>query len=184
MLINDVLDLAKIEAGSLHFRDEIVDVRALVRDCARLMEPRASAGELTIETEVAPDAPDVRADPRAMKQIVLNLVSNAIKFTPTGGTVTIFARGEKDGALSLGVRDTGIGIAESDHARVFENFGQGRHDVTHAEKGTGLGLPIVKGLTEAHGGKVALESKIGSGTCVTIRLPAERVIAPALRNAS
>jgi len=101
-------------------------------------------------------------------------LSNAVKFTPKGGMVTCFARVESDGRIALGVRDTGIGIAEADRALVFQKFGQGRHDIVSADRGTGLGLPIVKGLVEAHGGAIALESEITRGTTVTVRFPAAR----------
>jgi signal transduction histidine kinase len=109
-----------------------------------------------------------------MKQILLNLLSNAVKFTPQGGLVTVFVRTEANGGIALGVSDTGVGIAPEDQQRVFQNFGQGRHDVVTADKGTGLGLPIVKGLVEAHDGRIALESEIGEGTTVTVHLPARR----------
>jgi len=107
---------------------------------------------------------------------MLNLVSNALKFTPDGGSVRVFARIEQSGAIALGVADTGVGIPLEDQARVFENFGQGRHDAVHADKGTGLGLPIVKGLAGAHGGRVELQSETGKGTCVTVVLPSERIV--------
>ena len=114
---------------------------------------------------------------------MLNLLSNALKFTPAGGTVTAFATETADGGVDFGVRDTGVGIAPEDQARVFENFGQGRHDVVTADKGTGLGLPIVKGLAEAHGGSVCLVSQVGSGATVTVSLPPSRTL-PQLQLAS
>ena len=117
----------------------------------------------------------MRADTRALKQMLLNIVANAMKFTPAGGKVVVFARQTGTGEMALGVRDTGVGIAPQDQARVFESFGQGRHDAVSADKGTGLGLAIVKGLAEAHGGHVSLESEVGRGTCVTIFLPEDRV---------
>jgi signal transduction histidine kinase len=116
-------------------------------------------------------------DERSIKQVLLNLLSNAVKFTPEHGTVKVFARREKDGGMVLGVSDTGIGIAAEDQAKVFDSFGQGKHDVAIADKGTGLGLTIVKGLAESHGGSVRLESQEGVGTTVTLRLPPARVIA-------
>jgi two-component system cell cycle sensor histidine kinase PleC len=173
-LINDILDLAKIEAGGMQLRTEDLDLGLLIEDSVRLLGAKAQDGGLALRAEVSTDLPVISADERALKQILLNLLSNAVKFTPTGGEVTAFARVEGDGSVVFGVADTGLGIAKEDHARVFENFGQGRHDVTAVDKGTGLGLPIVKGLAEAHGGIVMLESDVGQGTCVTIRLPAER----------
>jgi len=173
-LINDILDLAKIESGGLSLRETNVDLAALIVESARLMAAKAKAGGLTIERDVPANLPMFYADERALKQVLLNLLSNAVKFTQAGGTISVFARIEKDGGLAFGVRDTGLGIAEDDLARVFQSFGQGRHDVVTLDKGTGLGLPIVKGLIEAHGGTVTLESEVGIGTCVTVYLPASR----------
>ncbi len=173
-LINDILDLAKLEAGAMRLRESDFDLAGLIADCAKLMNTKAEDGGLDIACAVQPDLPPVYADERAIKQVLLNLLSNAVKFTPAGGSVQVFARVRDDGGLDFGVRDTGLGIAEEDLPRVFQNFGQGRHDVVTADKGTGLGLPIVKGLVEAHGGTVALQSEAGVGTCVTVRLPASR----------
>ena len=114
-------------------------------------------------------------DERALKQVLLNLLSNAVKFTPAGGTITSFARVTGQGDLEFGVRDTGVGIAAEDLGRAFEKFGQGRHDALSGDKGTGLGLPIVKGLVELHGGAITLESAVDKGTCATITLPAARL---------
>ena len=173
-LINDILDLAKLEAGAMSLRETNVDLAALILDCAKLMGAKALSGGIKIKQNVPPNLPLLYADERAMKQVLLNLLSNAVKFTPANGTVSVFAHMEKDGALTFGVRDTGLGIAEDDLPLVFQSFGQGRHDVVTADKGTGLGLPIVKGLIEAHNGTVTLESKVAVGTCVTVRLPASR----------
>jgi two-component system cell cycle sensor histidine kinase PleC len=173
-LINDILDLAKIEAGGLRLHETDVDLGALIADCVKLMAARAEAGDLAQNTDVPANLPHVYADQRALTQVLLNLLSNAIKFTPPGGRITAFARRTSDG-LAFGVSDTGIGIPEADQARVFEHFGQGRHDVVMADKGTGLGLPIVKGLAEAHGGRVELQSSVADGTTVTIVLPASHL---------
>ncbi|HWA31454.1 MAG TPA: HAMP domain-containing sensor histidine kinase [Rhizomicrobium sp.] len=183
-LINDILDLAKIEAGRLTLQESTIDVRAVVIDCVAMIASRAQAGWVTIAQELPTPCPQLLADERALKQILLNLLSNAVKFTPSGGNVTVSASVQTDGALAFTVADDGMGIAEEDQQRVFENFGQGRHDVTTAEKGTGLGLPIVKGLIEAHGGRVTLHSTAGEGTRVTIVFPASRVLSGAFRAAS
>jgi two-component system cell cycle sensor histidine kinase PleC len=175
-LINDILDLAKIEAGGLKLREREVDIAHLIGDSVPLMEVRARDGQLALRTEIARGLPLVMADERALKQVLLNLLSNAVKFTPPGGSVVCFARVAAGGAFEFGVRDTGVGIAEDDQERVFQNFGQGRHDVVTLDKGTGLGLPIVKGLIEAHGGEITLESHVGEGTTVTARLPTVRII--------
>ncbi|SRR5579885_450768 len=184
-LINDILDLAKIEAGGLMLHEKELDIGTLVSDCVRLIGAKAHAGGLALHVRVEAGLPPVKADERALKQILLNLLSNAVKFTAAGGAVTVFAREDAQGNLLLGVADTGIGIAPEDQDRVFQNFGQGRHDVVTSDKGTGLGLPIVKGLAEAHGGRVILESAPGEGTCVTVLLPAARMGArPPARAAS
>jgi two-component system cell cycle sensor histidine kinase PleC len=174
-LINDVLDLAKIEAGGFELREAEVDLARLIEDAVRLMTPRAQSGGCLLGVDVARNLPLAFADERALKQIVLNLLSNAIKFTPEGGWVSAFARVEPDGGIAFGVADSGIGIAIEDQVRVFKSFGQGRHDVAITDKGTGLGLPIAQGLAQAHGGTIALESEIGTGTRVTVHLPAARV---------
>ncbi|HEX4860640.1 MAG TPA: HAMP domain-containing sensor histidine kinase, partial [Rhizomicrobium sp.] len=160
-LINDLLDLSRIEAGKLQLHCEPVDMESLAAECAAAVEPRALASNLRLVSEVEPRLPPVIADRRALKQILLNLLANAIKFSRSGGCVELFARLTPDGKLAFGVRDDGVGIAAEDHARVFERFGQVRHDIASAEEGTGLGLPIVKGLAEAHGGSVGLESQAG-----------------------
>jgi two-component system cell cycle sensor histidine kinase PleC len=178
-LINDILDLAKIESGSWTLRETDVDLAALIADACTMMAPKADAGGCTLAVEIAPGLPPVNCDARAIRQVLLNLASNAVKFTPGGGRIVLFARQEPSGEIAFGVGDTGVGIASEDQARVFENFGQGRHDVVTADKGTGLGLPIVKGLVEAHDGRIALESQIGEGTTVTVFLPARRAVADA-----
>jgi len=173
-LINDVLDLAKIEAGGLELRETDVNLESLIAETLRMMDAKAIGAGVTLKCETSKDLPAVRADERALKQVLLNLLSNALKFTPLGGEIIAFAFLERDGAAAFGVRDTGVGISEDDQSRVFEKFGQGRHDIVTMEKGTGLGLAIVKGLVAVHGGEVTLVSRVGDGTSVTIRLPNER----------
>jgi two-component system cell cycle sensor histidine kinase PleC len=182
-LVNDILDLARIEAGRIELREAEMDLAKLINATTRLIAARAASANLTLITDVAGDLPLLRADERALRQILINLLSNAVKFTPTGGEIVTFAQVTNSGEILFGVRDTGIGIDPGDHLRVFQSFGQGRHDVAIADKGTGLGLTIVKGLTEAHGGRVELESQPGAGTCVTIRLPVARAL-PRMKQAS
>lgn len=174
-LIDGMLDLAKIDAGKLSLREADVDLRLLIVDAIDREEENARRARITLTSEVARGLPDVYADERGLRQIVANLLSNAMKFTQANGRVTIFAHVEPDGRLALGVADTGIGIAHEDKEHVFERFGRGRHDVTEELKGTGLGLAVVKGFAEAHDGSVVLESQIGSGTRVTVYLPRNRV---------
>ncbi len=182
-LVNDILDLARIEAGRIELHEADMDLARLINATTRLMAARAATAELTLITDVAGDLPLLRADERALRQILINLLSNALKFTPAGGEIVTFARVLNSADVIFGVRDTGVGIDPVDQLRVFQSFGQGRHDVVIADKGTGLGLMIVKGLTEAHDGRVELESRSGEGTSVTIILPAARAL-PRLRRAS
>jgi two-component system cell cycle sensor histidine kinase PleC len=175
-LINDILDLAKIEAGRLTLQETDVDLRLLITDCISLMNIKALNGNVALSTQFTPGLPHVFADDRALRQVIINLLSNAMKFTPPGGKVDVEVDLQSDGTIAIAVSDTGTGIADEDLQRVFENFGQGRHDVVSNDRGTGLGLPIVKGLVAAHGGSIALQSQVGSGTVVTIILPAERAL--------
>jgi signal transduction histidine kinase len=174
-LVNDLLDLSRIEANKVELHDEPIAMDEIIRSCAEVLEPRAVEAGIDVQCRVEQGLPLVNADRRAMLQIILNLLSNAVKFTPAGKRVEIFAQMDTDGGLAFGVRDEGAGIEEGEQARMFERFGQGRHDVTHARKGTGLGLPIVKGLAEAHGGRATMQSRLGQGTCVTVWLPPERL---------
>jgi len=182
-LINDILDLAKIEAGRWQLQEKELSLHAVASDALQQLTWRAQNDHIILENGIDPALEPVFADERSIKQILLNLLSNAVKFTPEDGTVRVFAHRQADGSMLVGVSDTGIGIAAEDQAKVFDSFGQGKHDVAIADKGTGLGLTIVKGLAEAHGGSVRLESQVGIGTTVTLRLPAARVMARKLPQA-
>ena len=174
-LIDDMLDLAKIEGGKLSLRESECDITQLMTDVYEECESKAVVAQLSLVKKVAPGLPRMEADERALRQILANLISNALKFTPAGGCITLFAQMEDDGRLAFGVDDTGIGIAEEDQVQVFERFGRGRHDVTSADKGTGLGLAIVKGFAEAHDADVKLDSALGAGTRVIVLMPVERL---------
>jgi two-component system cell cycle sensor histidine kinase PleC len=174
-LINDVLDLSKIEAGKYEPNVTHVLVQDLVRDCVYLMQPGAEEVGVALYTDIPRIMPVFYADPRALRQILLNLLTNAVKFTPSGGDVTVRILIAPSGEFCLEVADTGVGIAEEDQARVFESFGQGRHDVVNASQGTGLGLSIVRGLAEAQGGRVTLESQVNRGTTLRVFLPIDRL---------
>ena len=174
-LINDILDLAKIEAGRWQLAESELDLHAIAEDALQQVMWRAKCNNVTLENAVDPGLEILYADERAIKQVLLNLLSNAVKFTPQNGKITVFASCPAGGGMCLGVSDTGVGIAPEDQTKVFDSFGQGKHDVAVADKGTGLGLAIVKGLAEAHAGRVHLESQVGQGTRVTLHMPAERV---------
>ena len=171
-LINDMLDMAKIEAGRLKLQFEDIDLAALIRDTAHLFQDRADAGQLEIVVEETPQL-FLMADRRAVKQIFLNLMSNAIKFTPQGGRVTIGAAQHGD-RVRVTVRDTGIGIAPEDLKRLGKPFEQARSAPFVAQGGTGLGLALVKSLSESHGGGVIIESVQGRGTTVSVYFPAHQ----------
>jgi signal transduction histidine kinase len=174
-LINEILDLAKIEAGKADIYEENLSIRDLVDSCLRLVKERAATSRVAIVTRLD-DAPRaLRADESMLKKIVLNLLSNAVKFTPPGGEVVVEAKTDQEGALLLTVADNGIGIAEKDQERVFEYFVQVDGALNRKYVGTGLGLPLAKSLTELHGGSILLESALGVGTSVTVRFPPERV---------
>jgi two-component system cell cycle sensor histidine kinase PleC len=174
-LINDILDLAKIEAGRWKLEEHELDLARTTSEVMQLVAAKAQGGGVSLENAVPAELPFLFADARAVRQMLINLLSNAVKFTPEGGKVRIFAEMDGFGDLEFGVSDTGIGIAPEDMGRIFDSFGQGKHDVTIADKGTGLGLAIVKGLAEAHGGSVALDSDVGRGTIVTITFPGARL---------
>lgn len=166
-LVNEVLDLAKIEAGQFRLEPAPVDVRAAIIDAVRVASPQAARKHIRIDTGPMDDLPRLRADPRALKQMLLNLLSNAVKFTDAGGTISVTA-GKDNREYRLAVTDTGIGIDPGDIDRVLAPFGQVRPTIGRDEAGTGLGLPIVKSLVEAHGGRLEIDSVPGQGTAVAL----------------
>ena len=177
-LIDNVLNLSKIQNGQMYLRETDVDIYRLLLSGIEQFEVKAADAKVALVLEAPPGLPLVRADERALRQVLLNLISNAVKFTPAGGRAIAFAQMEADDRIVFGVEDTGSGIELDEQEYVFDRFGQGRHDVTTADRGTGLGLAIVKGFTEAHDGEVQLESAPGRGTRVTVYLPAYRVLPP------
>ncbi len=174
-LINDILDLSKIQAGRKELAERLVDIPRLIRSSLRLVAERADKGEVLLETAIDTDLPPVRGDEVALKQILSNLLSNAVKFTPPGGRVTCGARAEADGSMSIFVQDTGIGMSEKDMATAMEPFRQIEGSHSRNAGGVGLGLPLVRALAELHGGTARLESTVDVGTLVTITLPPDRV---------
>lgn len=191
-LINDLLDLSKIEAGRYTLAPERCPAGNLLDTCLRLVRDRATIGGLKLSSEVAPGTPDLLVDRRAALQIITNLLSNAVKFTPAKGSVHLKvepADGIKSGAkigkdstetpfVAITVRDTGIGIAKADLPKVLAAFGQVDNSLTRKHDGTGLGLPIVKALTEHHGGTLTIDSEPGKGTTVRVTLPAAAMPQP------
>ncbi|MBX6321770.1 MAG: PAS domain S-box protein [Rhodospirillaceae bacterium] len=174
-LIEDILDLSKAEAGRIELDERPVDLEVAAGSAVRMLAERARQGGVSMSLAFPPDLPVVRADERRLRQVLLNLISNAVKFTPAGGAVTIAGRRHPDGGVTLCVADTGIGIAPADLGRVFQPFVQ--LDRSRQQEGTGLGLALCKKLVEAHGGTITLASRPGRGTTVEVGLPAERVCA-------
>jgi signal transduction histidine kinase len=172
-LINDVLDIAKIEVNKVELAEEPIDVPGVVESCVRLMRDRAIAAGVAIEVEMPERLPDLYADDRRLKQILLNLVSNAVKFTPSGGKVEIRVEQDETGFRFI-VADTGIGIAAADLKTALTPFGQIDSSLSRRHEGTGLGLPLARSMAELHGGRLEIDSKPGAGTTVTVTLPTSR----------
>jgi len=177
-LINEILDISRIEAGRYQLAEQPVNIIATLQDCRRLLRLRSDGKGIRILTDFDPGMPKLWADERAVRQICLNIISNAIKFTPPGGTVLLRAGMTEAGEPMLSVRDTGPGIPEAEIEHVLSSFGQGSQAQDKAEGGTGLGLPIVRGLIDLHGGRFELRSAVGVGTEVIVTFPRERVMMP------
>ncbi len=175
-LINEILDLSRIEAGKYELNEEALSLPTIVEDCQHMLALRAKAKGQSIRALAEPQLPRVWADERAIRQAVLNVLSNAIKFTPQGGEITIKVGWTATGGQYVSVTDTGPGIPENEIPIVMQSFGRGSLAIKTAEQGSGLGLPIVKGLIDLHGGGFHLKSRPRAGTEVTITLPAERVM--------
>jgi len=178
VIINDILDVAKIEAGRMVLHEEIIDVAAIIAEAVRCMSDQACRAGVTMKTILPAALPHLLADPGKIRQILLNLLSNAIKFTRQDGTVTIAARISAAGKFVLAVTDTGVGIPENELESVMEAFVQSGNALTRTQHGSGLGLPLCKALTEMHQGCLLLESEVGKGTSVTVSLPHHRVVEP------
>ncbi|HEY5793940.1 MAG TPA: PAS domain-containing sensor histidine kinase [Bosea sp. (in: a-proteobacteria)] len=169
-VVNTLLDISKIESGTMAIEQEPLDLGDMIRDCCALMALRAEAGDIVLDRVVGPDLPPVLGDRRALKQVIINLLSNAIKFTPAYGRVVLAAVRDGD-MIDLSVSDTGIGIAANDLPRLGDPFFQAKGSYDRAYEGTGLGLSVVRGLVGLHGGRLTIESAPGVGTRVAVRLP-------------
>ncbi len=171
-LIDDILDLAKVEAGRLELQPSSFDLNELLDECARMMRPMVERRGLALHfTGMAPD-PLLTADRRRAKQMVLNLLSNAIKFTPGGGKVELTANRLPDGTIAITIADTGVGMTESQIKLALQPFGRVAGSAARDPTGTGLGLPIVQNLIEAHGGKLQIVSELNRGTIARLLFPA------------
>ncbi len=175
-LINDILDLSKIEAGADELDEEVLDVTEVAHSVLRVVRQRAEKAGIAIEWSGDTGLPRLHADARKLKQALLNLLANAIKFTPSGGLVALRIFCDESGAFVIQVADNGIGMAKENIATALRQFGQIESALNRKYDGTGLGLPLTKALVELHGGSLELDSRLGEGTTVTIRLPASRSI--------
>jgi signal transduction histidine kinase len=176
-IINDILDMAKIEAGRFEMHDERISLPILLESCLRLMRDRAETGGVTLESRLAPNLPLLQADTRALKQILLNLLSNAVKFTGQGGRVTLMAGTDPaSGELMVSVADSGCGISAADLERIFQPFIQADGSISRRHEGTGLGLAIVKALSDRQDVTIAIASEVGQGTRIDLRFSRKRLL--------
>ncbi|WP_289033272.1 PAS domain-containing sensor histidine kinase [uncultured Roseibium sp.] len=169
-VINDILDMSKIEAGRMSIDTEALNAGEATHDAARIITAAASEKNISVTCDVVPEDLPVAADRRALKQVLLNLLANAVKFTPDGGQVRLVARRE-DKLVRFQIIDTGIGISEADIERLARPFIQVENQFTKSHKGSGLGLAIARSLIELHGSKLTIDSKVGEGTTVSFSLP-------------
>jgi signal transduction histidine kinase len=173
-LVNDLLDAAKLESGSLQLEFAPTDLRALIHEICEPLEPLAREKGITLTQDVPAELPPAQADRPKLRRVIVNLLSNALKFTPKGGHVTV--RAEQVGAqMRVSVADTGVGIAAADIPLLFDKYEQARHRATRGEKGTGLGLYITRQLVELHGGRIHVESEVGRGSTFSFTLSVEGI---------
>ncbi|MGE0745631.1 MAG: CHASE domain-containing protein [Rhodospirillales bacterium] len=183
-LINDILDLSKVESGSEELYEEDIHVPDMAKSLMTLMRHHAEKGKVVLLMELDQTLPKVAADKRKLKQILVNLLSNAVKFTKPGGNVILRGWIDEEGGFVFQVADTGIGMAPDDIPKALQKFRQVDSDLNRKYEGTGLGLPLAKALAELHGGSLVMESELGRGTTVTVRLPPDRVMLVAPRGAA
>jgi signal transduction histidine kinase len=179
-IVNDVLDMSRIAAGEARLDETAVELRTLTGECLAMLQLRAEKKRLQLHAELDPALPQLRADRRMVKQMLINLLSNAVTYTPEGGRVRVTAGLTRDRAITITVDDTGIGIAEADLERIMEPFQIVENPQSRSYQGIGLGLPLARSLVELHGGRLALRSEIGVGTAATLVFPAARTIEAAL----
>lgn len=175
-LINDILDMSKIEAGKRALSESIMNIEETIRSVTRLVAARAKEGKIKLTMAVPHEIPSFRAEERAIKQILTNLLTNAIKFTPEGGTVALSASVTPLGQMKIIVQDTGIGMTPEEIPIAMAPFGQIESALSRKNQGTGLGLPLTRALVELHGGTLELQSTFGKGTTITLLFPKERVV--------
>ena len=169
-LVNDLLDASKLESGTMRLDAATIELRGLVGELREQMQPLAREKEISLEEELPEDLPELRADRAKLRRVLVNLVSNALKFTPKGGRVRLGASRE-GGFVRVSVDDTGVGIPREDLHDIFDKYAQARSRATRSEKGTGLGLYITRQLVELHGGKISVQSEVGKGSTFSFTIP-------------
>jgi signal transduction histidine kinase len=176
-IINEVLDMSKIEAGRLELEEENIDLAELVRSVTRMMASKAFGSGLRIVETYEDNLPAVHVDRRLLRQVLINLVTNAVKFSKKGGRIEIIICTVKSGEICITVKDEGVGIPSDKIPQALEPFGQVSERAENAhQRGTGLGLPLAKAMVELHGGELKLDSKLGVGTTVDVFLPVYRIV--------
>lgn len=175
-LINEILDLSRVEAGRYNLQEEAIKIEHIADDCEQMIKIKMQNKSIELVQQIEPTLPRIWADERAVRQIILNLLSNALKFTPTNGTIWLKIGWTVGGGQYVSIRDNGPGIPEEEIPIVLSSFGQGSIAIKSAEQGTGLGLPIVQALMEKHDGTFELKSKLRVGTEVIITFPSTRVM--------
>jgi signal transduction histidine kinase len=173
-IINDVLDMSKIEAGKVELAKEVVQLQKVITEVMRMVHERARSRDIDMTAQLSDESVEIWGDERSMKQIFLNLLSNAIKFSKEGGQISVRIVADQPDTAVMEIEDHGIGMSEEEQERALQPFGQAKPVTTRKYGGTGLGLPITKGLVEAHGGTLTIDSRAGYGTLVRIVLPRER----------
>jgi signal transduction histidine kinase len=169
-LVNDLLDASKLESGTMRLEPAPVDLRGLIEELHEQMQPLAAEKEIALEERLPADLPELQADRAKLRRILVNLLSNALKFTPKGGHITVNAAREGS-FVHVSVSDTGVGIPEEDLRDIFDKYAQARSRATRSEKGTGLGLYITRQLVELHGGKIGVRSEVGKGSTFSFTIP-------------
>jgi len=177
-IINDVLDMSKIEAGKVELAKDVIRIKSVVGEVMRMVGERARSRDIELTVQLPDEDVEIWADERSMKQILLNLLANAINFSNSGGQVCVRVISGKPEIAVIEITDHGIGMNEEEQERALQPFGQAKPAMTRNAGGTGLGLPITKGLVEAHGGTLTIESRSGFGTTVRIEMPRERKALP------
>ncbi len=175
-LINDILEFSKGEAGKLDLQEEEVNIEEILTECVRMLDAKIKTSKVDVRTNIDTNLMPLWVDKRKIRQVTLNLISNALKFTPENGVITVSAHMDSHRCMHITIADTGIGIAEEDIPRALSVFGQVHRSQSH--EGTGLGLPLCKMYTELHGGRLILTSKLREGTTVRLIFPYERTIVP------